>query len=504
MNILKPESTLNSLRNYLSKVPPVGDFATAMSITPLAVYTDNFYPSKGFTDKMDKIEKIAQSFGDPGLESQIAPNMGALDLSMQNAVRSIVDKTTNFTDGNDLTTMMREAIRMQFVTAIENILPDKSTLNPKAHIEPMMDRVNSQMLTSVIASLDTLQMVDNQMSRFKTGTINQLTDLVDVMSQVAPNLVPAVLDVINLTESYFQLANIMKELVAVAKMNEQPASQITNSSSGMVSDMSGIIPMNGRAQNSKMSVAQVNQAILNISDMLLQSSVVNINGQNVYTIDKNAVDNILYSYATDDDLMDLQALANGQDIMRNPLDMYNTIVAYNNAVPIENENVMVLNPWFQLMLLTVARLQGQAVSQSQNVDLMIATADAYNAISIYSKIRIESNSTSIEECLRTDISMGSKIATLSIAHALNGNTSLINFANKFLGTDINGVSKLNPQNMVNSMRMSNATFNPSRVTQKDIENWLGLSGVASNIMPDEDIKNDVIGSISNIIKEIKI
>ena len=100
--------------------------------------------------------------------------------------------------------------------------------------------------------------------------------------------------------------------------------------------------------------------------------------------------------------------------------------------------------------------------------------------------------------------MGSKIATLSIAHALNGNTSLINFANKFLGTDINGVSKLNPQNMVNSMRMSNATFNPSRVTQKDIENWLGLSGVASNIMPDEDIKNDVIGSISNIIKEVRI
>lgn len=502
--IFKPQNTLEQLSAYLSKVPPVGDFATLNAITPFATYVDSFYPGKGFTTKMDKIQKIAQSLGDPNLENSICPNMNQYDPNMQNAIRAITDKVTNYTDGNDLSTLIRESLRMQFVTAVENIVPDKRDVNPNAHIEPLMNGVNSSMLVSVLASLDTLQLVDNQMTKFKTASLNNVTGLVSIISQTAPQLVPTLLDIINLTESYFQLANIVKEMVAVAKMNEQPASQMTNNGAGMIQDMSKIIPISNGNKNIKMSAAQTSQAIQDISSMITEASIVNINGQNTYSVNKELIDSILYTYATDDDLVDLQSLANGQDVMRNPLDMYNTIVAYNNAQPVENQDLMIQNPWYQMMLLTVARLQGQAIAQTQNNDLMMSTADVYNSISLYAKIQIVGNQTNIEECLRTDISMASKLSTLCMSAALGNNTSLTNFANNFLGVGANGVSKLAPDVMINGIKATNAAFQPNRVQPRDIEHWLGLSGVASSMMPDTTIKDEVVGSLTNIIREYRI
>ena len=496
--IFKPGNTLEQLSTYLNKVPPVGDFGTMTAVTPFATYVDNFYPGKGFTSKMDKIQKIATSLGDPNLEMQIAPSISTYDMNMQNAIRTITDKVTNFTDGRDLSTMIRESIRMQFVTAVENVTPDKRNVNPNAHIEPMMDGLNSQTLVSVMASLDSLQLVDNQMSKFATGTVNDVTALVSVITQVAPNLVPALLDIINLTESYFQLANIMKEFVAVAKMNEQPASQMSGNG-GMVQDMSKIIQMSNGVQNAKMSVAQVQQAIANVSEMIAQSSIINVNGQNVYSVDKPTIENILYTYANDDDLADLQSLASGNDVMRNPIDMYTSIVAYNNATPIQNQEYMIQNPWYQMMLLSVSRIYAQGVTPP-NGDVLISMTDVYNTISIYTKIQIDGNQTSIEECLRTDIGMGGKLATLCFASAMGGNTSLVNFANQYLGSDVNGVSKLDPQNIIAGLKRGNAAFKPSLVTPKDIEQYLGLSGVASNIIPDSNIKDEIVGSLTTIIK----
>ena len=504
--IFKPQNSLQQISTYLCKVPPIGDFATMNGVTPFATYVDNFYPSKGFESCYDKIQKITQSLGDVGLENQIAPTMGEHNQVTQNSIRSITDKVINYTDGTDLSTMIRTSLRMQYVLAVENILAQKNVQvagQNGFHVEQILaDGVNSQDIVRVLASLDAIQLADNQMSNFKTTTLQNVTTLMDVVSQSAPELIPALLSLINLTESYFQLVGITKEIVAAAKTNEQPAvQQMSSVGAGMVQDMSNIIPIIDANKTVKLSAAQSAQSIQNISDIILQSSAVNVNGQLIYTVNKDLIDQILYSYATDQDLLDLEALSKGSDLIRNPIDMYKTVVAYNNAVPIENQDLMVQNPWYQLMLLNIARLHGQALSQTQNLDLMIATANIYNEISLYAKIQITGNQTNIEECLRTDIALGSKICTLSLSAALGGNSSLNSFADKFLGVGMNGVSMLSPQNMIAGIKATNAAFQPGKAQAKDVEYWLGLGGVSSNIMPDTTIKEEVTGALAKIIRD---
>lgn len=491
--IVRPKNTLENLQKYNSKVPPTGDFATLKSVTPLMSYVDHFYPSGMFANKYDKMVKIAQSFGDPNQEAQIAPNLRAESQSTQNAIRSIVNKVTNYTDNNDLTTMIREAIRMNFVTAAEVVT---NTNSAEAHVEPQLDGVNSSSIVKVLASLDSIELLDNQMSKFKSGTLNDITAVLSVISQSAPQLSGAVLDLINLVESYFQLAGIVKELVAAAKNNEQPATSSVGT--GIVQNMSGIIDM-VNSQNTKMSALQINQTINDITEMMANNSVVNVNGQQVLSVNKEAIRLILNTYATDDDLMDLQSLANGSDMIRNTADMYNTIIAFHNAVPTQNAEYMNPNPWYQLMLLSVARLQAQAIVGQ--ADIQQITAQVYNEISLYAKIQIEGNVTNIENALRSDINMGTKLSTLVIGNVL-GDSTLMNFANAYLGVGMNGICKLSPDVVVSSMRATNSAFSLSRMTARDIENYLGLSGIGSNIIANQDTKNEIIGALCSIYKTI--
>lgn len=501
--IISTQNILTQLKEYTSKVPPLGDFATRNSVTPLAQFVDHFYPSNAFENKYNKIDQITQSYSNPTLEVQIAPNLRMEDANMQVAIRSIVNKAINFTDGSDNTTLAREALRMNYITALESTLPNSGNLDPNQHVQMVLDGVNSQTIVRILASLDSIALVEGQMNSFKEKTLNEISALLSVINQVAPDLSDAVLKLINISESYFQLAGIVSELVAVARQNEQPAN-ITNRTGAVVQNIDNIIsPV--KVRSDKLSAAQINDAINRITEVLVANSIVQgplTNGQQVYSVDRDLIVEILHNYATDDDLNDLLSLSTGNSNIKNLIEMYNTVVAFTNAVPVENADYLNPDPWYQMMLITVARLNGQAVSQQTGTDLMIATANTYNAISLYTKINIESNMSSIKKCLEADIQMGTKISTLSIAATL-GNTSLTNFANHFLTTGPNGVSGLHPEVVISGIRGSNAAFNPQLVNSRDITKYLGLDGTASNLMPDQKMKEEVAGAIVDIVKEYR-
>lgn len=447
----------DEIRNYATSVSTQGDYLFQSDVPPMEQLMRTYFETKAANSKADYVNGIFDILGGNKAAEQ---NLTTVDYKreepvIKNAILDVADTVFNYTDDNNLTALLREQIRMSYVTATMRLTNSAESFANEEDIKRLAN-LNMDDIASVLSSIQGIENIDNFNNIVKKDINPYIISLVDLANSTNDANVKKTLQaLIGCTESFFVIGNILKTLVLASRV-AGPNLVTANSNANNGINIADIGAKPAQIQSAdKMTAIDIGNNIADICDTI--SSIDP-------GVDIEAVEDILFNRASNVDILDIKNIMLGLDhSIYNKARLMDCVSAFNGMA---NDPPVPADLYLNLGLLMIAELSLPAETEITHEKVLEAFCDICRTnitmIPGYTYMDLSS-------VLEFDMTWGTSIATATFAQ-VDKDIELYDFAIKFLSKNGNKQALLTPEAIIARARKTDSALR--QITIKDVSSYI--------------------------------